>query len=493
MIPFISATTNSKSNSEFYQTKPTCKLCPRQHHTIRNCPTFLSMMVEERENFIRRHGLCLNCFSKSHRVQHCTSSHNCYTCNRRHNTLLHHNQSSYSSGSHCENNFRRNFQNNRQSSPRSQSDNSSGEHMQYIRQDTGYNSVRASPNSKASNFHSGQQRNFSVQIQDNDKLAILHNVQSNFATSSNNVLLGTAIVQIYHLGKFHPVRALIDSGSEGTFISEKLFKRLNLPSRAISANISGVNNGISMTSNQLCSVTLSSRFNPVLRLQADAYVIPKVTGKLPSSTISAAQFTAIPDLQLADSDFYTRSEIDLLIGSDVVPAIMLSGVQHNICGSLLGQETVFGWILSGPVVQMTSLCTQISGSDEKALDKSFCEKYFMTTKRNCMSSSPFEDSGSHGSTLENSRPSVHAQFLDYKSRSLRIPRNPISRTRSELSAPLLRGFSHHAPVHMKQFPRRFHPSNNPRVRTTDARKSFRFLPSTILPYNFCRLQSTIST
>ena len=58
----------------------------------------------------------------------------------------------------------------------------------------------------------------------------------------------------------------------------------------------------------------------------------------------------------------------------------------------------------------------------------------MTTKRNCMSSLPFEDSGSHGSTLENSRPSVHAQFLDYKSRTLRIPRNLISHTRSELSA-----------------------------------------------------------
>ena len=103
--------------------------------------------------------------------------------------------------------------------------------------------------------------------------------------------------------------------------------------------------------------------------------------------------------------------------------------------------------MSGLVVQMTSLCTQISGSDEKALDKSFCEKYFMTTKRNCMSSLPFEDRGSHGSTLKNSRPSVHAQFFDFKSRSLRITRNLISRTRSELSAPSLCDFSHHAPVY----------------------------------------------
>ena len=87
-----------------------------------------------------------------------------------------------------------------------------------------------------------------------------------------------------------------------------------------------------------------------------------------------------------------------------------------------------------------------------------------------MSSSAFDNSDSHGSTLEKSRPSINAQFLDNKSRSLSMPRNSISRTRSELSASLLRDFSHHAPVHMSQFLRRFHPSNNARVRMPDRRK-----------------------
>ena len=110
IIHFISASTNSKPNSESYQTKPTCKLCPMQQHTITNCHIFLSMMVEERENFKRRHGLCLNCFSKSHRVQQCNSSHNCYTCDCRHNTLLHYNQGPNDSGNQFGTNFRRNYQ-----------------------------------------------------------------------------------------------------------------------------------------------------------------------------------------------------------------------------------------------------------------------------------------------------------------------------------------------------------------------------------------------
>ncbi|XP_069968666.1 uncharacterized protein [Bactrocera oleae] len=40
--------------------------------------------------------------------------------------------------------------------------------------------------------------------------------------------------------------------------------------------------------------------------------------------------------------------VDILIGSDPYPQIILSGVQRNVLGSLLGQETEFRWILSGP-------------------------------------------------------------------------------------------------------------------------------------------------
>ena len=307
MINSNSASPSLEPNSKSYHTKPPCKLCPRQHHTIRNCPKFLNMMVGERENFIRRHGLCLNCFSKSHRVQHCNSSHNCYTCDRRHNTLLHYNPGPNNSANQFGSNFRRNYQDIRQSvasnsmqyssnsnSAGTQLENRSGENFYSVRQDTNSSPVRSNPNSTANNSHSGQQKNFSVQIQNDDQQPTPHIVKANFGS--------------------------------------------------------------------------------------------------------------------------------------------------------------------------------ISVSEEKALEKSFCERYFMTTKRDCKLSSPFEDGDSHGSTLENSRPSVHAQFLGNKSRSLRIPRNPISRPRSELSAPLLRDFSHHAPVHMKQFLRRFHPSNNRRVSTTSPRK-----------------------
>ena len=59
----------------------------------------------------------------------------------------------------------------------------------------------------------------------------------------------------------------------------------------------------------------------------------------------------------------------MLIGRDLVPTIMRSGVKHNLWAALLGRETVFGWILSGPVFNVSSFSTSIALEDEKSLDK----------------------------------------------------------------------------------------------------------------------------
>jgi len=57
----------------------------------------------------------------------------------------------------------------------------------------------------------------------------------------------------------------------------------------------------------------------------------------------------LPKLPLSDPKFYESTQIDILIGADELSFILLSGTRPIICGSLLGQETIFGWILTGPV------------------------------------------------------------------------------------------------------------------------------------------------
>ncbi|KAH8284407.1 hypothetical protein KR054_008574, partial [Drosophila jambulina] len=88
---------------------------------------------------------------------------------------------------------------------------------------------------------------------------------------------------------------------------------------------------------------------PHIQIETFAYVLPQLAGNLPSYTLPEDSLTDLPPLQLADPNFYRSSQIDVLIGSDILPSIVLSGSHSNICGILLGQETIFGWILYGPI------------------------------------------------------------------------------------------------------------------------------------------------
>ena len=167
-------------NIKAYQTKvnnPVRQLCPNEQHTIRSCVQFLKMSVDEHSKFIKKNGLCLNCFSKVHSFSSCSSKHNCFT--------FLNSQQNHSNPKSTQNNS---FQCNATKS---------------------YNS-----NTHAVSIHS---------TPSTDLLSTSQNIHSCFASSSAEVLLGSALVQIVRLGTYYPVRALIESGYEGSFISEKLF------------------------------------------------------------------------------------------------------------------------------------------------------------------------------------------------------------------------------------------------------------------------------
>ena len=188
---------NSHSSPKQYKTfqtnirDPNCPLCPKQFHIIRKCPKFNSMLPKNRFDEIKKQKLCINCFSKSHSVANCTSKYTCSKCSKKHHSLLHLNPI-----------------------------------------------VPLNPNSRP--FVSNSE------IQST-------RVQSNFCSNSSGVLLGTAMVELCYLDSRYRVRALIDSGSEGCFISERIFNKLKLPFSRTTAQISGLNNSISAISNKQCS------------------------------------------------------------------------------------------------------------------------------------------------------------------------------------------------------------------------------------------------
>ncbi|XP_043065496.1 uncharacterized protein LOC122320916 [Drosophila ficusphila] len=374
-----------------------CDLCSKENHPVRLCQRFLQMSVDARTNYIKKKQLCLNCFARGHQLRECTSTHSCFTCRARHHTLLH----------------------------------------------------KGNPNSSGSttgNISSASPQNPTVQRAANAS-ENLPGVQNYFATGARAVLLGTAIIDICHLGTNYRARALIDSGSEATFITERLFNLIKLPFRLIQAQVSGLNKTISAQATRLCHFSIRAPNKPGLQLETAAYVLPELAGTLPSYPIPRDALSDLPAIPLADPTFLESSQIDVLIGADMLPSVLLSGMRTNICGSLLGQETIFGWVLTGPVSSTSSqnrvsaFTTQITETGDRVLEKlltkfweveniptkrvkdsdSYCENNFLqTTTRDASGryvvSLPFREPENLGSQLGHSRSSALAQFLRNENR-----------------------------------------------------------------------------
>ena len=193
-----------------------------------------------------------------------------------------------------------------------------------------------------------------------------------FHTAQNRtVLLGTAMVNLIHQGTTYPARTLIDPASEASFISERLQNRLKISTHSTNAQISGVNQTVTTTSRKLCSLKIGSTIDPSLVLETLALVLPNISGNLPSYTVHSHLKKNLPNLRLADINFYDSRPVDLLLGADLYPRILLGEIRRNVLGSSLAQNTIFGWIITGPVLQhqVQVYSTNIEFSEEDCLNK----------------------------------------------------------------------------------------------------------------------------
>ncbi|XP_037811337.1 uncharacterized protein LOC119603392 [Lucilia sericata] len=147
-------------------------------------------------------------------------------------------------------------------------------------------------------------------------------VQSHHTLVSKKVMLATAWVNIISHGSYYKARALIDPCSAESFISEKIQKLLNSP---VSAEITGLGGDV-----------------------IKALVVSRVTGNVPTQSFNHIKKNELPNLNYADPKFFESDQIDLLLEGDLYPLIIRGGVKHGIFDSLVAQETIFGWIVTGP-------------------------------------------------------------------------------------------------------------------------------------------------
>ncbi|XP_073835847.1 uncharacterized protein [Musca autumnalis] len=366
-----------------------CNLC-KGNHILRSCPKFLSMDFTNRMSIVKRDNHSLNCLAQGHMVANCSSKNRCSKCNSNHHTLLH--------------------------KP----------------------NMSQQGNNKSKESRQMSQSSQTTSLQSTDMPSTSENIRTYHTSVASKTMLATAWVTIVKNGMSHRVRALIDPCSDDSFVSERIQKLLKLPTMPIAANISGLGGECLARCNKVAVFTISSLIDPTFSIDIDALVVPDVTGNVPTHSFDQFNRKRLPKLKFADPDFYKSAPVDILIGGNLYPVILLGGVEHGILGSLVAQETVFGWIVTGPTnsrvprtTTRVSHCTRVSIDKQLARfweieeiptkpkvseDDKICEQiYADTVKRNTdgryMVDLPFKIDEPSKSVLNSNRYVALCQFL----------------------------------------------------------------------------------
>ncbi|XP_045781798.1 uncharacterized protein LOC123878568 isoform X2 [Maniola jurtina] len=290
--------------------EPVCALCEENHH-LYACKKFGVQQPKERQDFVQAKGLCFNCLAPFHSVKNCRLAKSCQKCGRKHHTLLHFNKEA--------------------------------------RDQEGFLST-------TENLHLDT-NNSEKHAQSSTSLGTETRIISNFAKEKlqpNEVLLATALVKTRAKnGCEHHIRALLDQGSQASFITEATIQLLGLKRSPVNAWVSGLGPGGTRVK-YMVSLHVESRQNPEKSIQVDAYVLRSFSWVLPSSNLTSPDCLEFGDLVLADPGYATSSKIDLLLGAEVYSKILTEGMIKHPKGNLIAQNTIFGWTISGEVSNDTN-------------------------------------------------------------------------------------------------------------------------------------------
>ncbi|XP_062557644.1 uncharacterized protein LOC134222513 [Armigeres subalbatus] len=265
----------------------------------------------DRDSLLKSHGLCRNCFRAGHHAKECQSKYSCKNCKGRHHTLV-----CFKQGKEKE--------------------------------------------SKAVVVAGGNQPPEPKNQRDSSNIQVA-NVGATKAVVSaaayqhpTRVLLATAVVMIEDdIGNRFPARALLDSGSESNFITERLSQRLQVHRDRVAISVAGIGQAATKVRQRIQAV-LSSRVSNYSRELA-FLVLPRVTVDLPTTIINTDAWTLPGGIQLADPTFFEPNGVDIVLGIECFFDFFETGKRISLGEQLPTlNESVFGWVISGGISVSTS-------------------------------------------------------------------------------------------------------------------------------------------
>ena len=164
-------------------------------------------------------------------------------------------------------------------------------------------------------------------------------------TTCATTILGTVLIEVKTAnGGYHNCRALLDSGSECSFVTTSCANRLKLPIKKLTLQLTRVGGGAKTVKSG--SVNLETKDSQNQSLHIEAFTLQELSGYLPSERVNIPNSLDITRLKLSDPDFDKSKEIDIILGCDVYNDIV--GCEKiKLTDKLYARDTLFGWMISG--------------------------------------------------------------------------------------------------------------------------------------------------
>ncbi|XP_073980363.1 uncharacterized protein [Rhodnius prolixus] len=176
------------------------------------------------------------------------------------------------------------------------------------------------------------------------------------------VLLGTAVIEVQSAqGSYQRVRAILDNGSQHSFMTLDCATRLGLIPQPYAQCISGI--GQAPLSGIVGKLTCHIRSALYSDLRADfapeVIVVTRITGPLPHKQLPSELLNLYRSYVLADEEFWKPAPIEFLLGGDLFYDIIKGKPLTLGPDSPKLLPTIFGFVAAGPT-KTSTLCQESS-------------------------------------------------------------------------------------------------------------------------------------
>ena len=268
-----------------------CKLCGGQHR-LESCPPFLEKDVNERVEFVMTSGKCFYCLKGGHKARNCKIAKQCGigNCRMRHHQLLH-----------------------------------------------GSRRVGRFPPTEASPV---------------DQDGASSNARTRIIAAASKEDLDTTLLQVVRVmilgkqGRSRTVNALLDPGAQTSLCCEEVLRHLKISGEERKLQLLTVRGCGAAQHSQRVTLTLlpTNELCPKPILVPEVFSVPELHVKVPCLERYMQNWSHIQGLDITG---YDGQKVELLLGANIIEAVLQQEVRVGKPGEPVAVKTAFGWALAG--------------------------------------------------------------------------------------------------------------------------------------------------